>query len=373
MSPTTVVTFGGPSPEHDISILTGLQCERLLRSAGADVKSVYWSRSGEWFLVPADTEARDYVDGPPRQSAPAELRLGAAPGWYVKRGLRTAPIDVDVVLNCFHGGFGENGGAQSLFEMMGLPFTGSPRSASALGMDKYAFTTVIDSVGLPHLPRELLEEGIKPSFDGPYIVKPRFGGSSIGIVVVDNLDAALAIRSTSPHLRDGAVVEPYRPDLYDLNIGVRNHPEFATSLIERPLRGGSTEIYSYAEKYLQGAGLESSPRELPAALPDGVAEEIQDAARRVCEAVGVAGVARIDFLSDGEKVYVNEINTIPGAMALYLWAEDTDAAEVLRSMLTEAMERRTAGVSASSDGSALLAAGGISGKLARLQAGPGSS
>ena len=104
-------------------------------------------------------------------------------------------------------------------------------------------------------------------FDGPYIVKPRFGGSSIGIDVVADLAVARARLGANTHLATGAVLEPYRPDLHDLQIAVRTLARARQlSAIERPLRsaGASGEILGYADKYVGGEGMASAPRELPA-------------------------------------------------------------------------------------------------------------
>jgi D-alanine-D-alanine ligase len=251
MPELVTVLFGGPSPEHDVSILTGLQAERVLSRAGTQVQCIYWARGGQWYLVPANTEARDYLAGAPDKSTALTVSLGANPGVSMKQGLRTKSLDLGTVLNCLHGGAGEGGGAQALFDLLGVPSTGGTMAAAALGMDKLAFGAVMTGAGLPSLTREHLGD-VPPTFDGPYIVKPRFGGSSIGIEVVPDHQTALSLLKVSPHLRSGAVVEPYRNDLFDLNISVRTFPEFATSLIERPLRPGDG-IYSFTEKYIQTA------------------------------------------------------------------------------------------------------------------------
>ncbi len=107
----------------------------------------------------------------------------------------------------------------------------------------------------------------RPAFAGPYIVKPRFGGSSIGIEITDDLSAVGALVRTSPHYRSGAVIEPYLADAVDLNISVLTHPALRLSAIERPLRGDA-RIYSYADKYLGGEGMASAKRELPASVPE---------------------------------------------------------------------------------------------------------
>lgn len=369
------VVFGGPSPEHEISILTGLQSERVLTRAGEHVTPLYWAPTGGWFVVPLGTEARDYLEGVPSGSKPVEIRLGADPGIFVKGRLRSERLEIDAALSSLHGGLGEGGGFAGLFALLGIPATGSSVYASALGMDKLAFGGVMAASGIPSLPRVALGADVEPGFPGPYIVKPRFGGSSIGIEIVDDLAAARVVARTSAHLRAGAVLEPFRRDLVDLNISFRTAPKLEVSDLERPLRGADGGVYSYAEKYLAGqageqAGLSTAPREMPAQVPDSVTELAGELARRVAVATRLTGVVRVDFLYDpeGHDLYVNEVNSVPGAMALYLWASKHAAADVLRDALVEA---RDAGVptvaSGFGSGAALRAAGGITGKLVGLE------
>ena len=373
MSERWAVVFGGPSPEHEISILTGLQSERVLTRAGQQVVPLYWAPTGGWFVVPPGTEARDYLEGVPAGSKPVDIRLGADPGLFVKGRLRAERLWIDAALSCLHGGLGEGGGFVGLFALLGVPTTGSTVYASAVGMDKLAFGGLMLSAGIPSLPRVALEPDAEPTFPGPYIVKPRFGGSSIGIEIVDDIAAARAIARTSVHLRAGAVVEPFRRDLVDMNISFRTAPTLEVSDLERPLRTAEG-VYSYADKYLAGgtgeeAGLSSAPRELPAKVPDAVSQQAAELARRVAAVTLLTGIVRVDFLYDAarEELFVNEVNSVPGAMALYLWAPKRSAAEVLLAALVEA---RDAGVPAASSGfgsgAALRAAGGISGKLVGL-------
>ena len=145
-------------------------------------------------------------------------------------------------------------------------------------MDKLAFGGVMEAAGVPALKRTLLSADEKPPFDGPYIVKPRFGGSSIGIEVVEDWETAVALLATSPDLREGAVVEPNRPDLFDLNVSVRTAPTLAVSEIEKPLRPADGAIFSYAEKYLRPEGLSAAPREFPADISPELRATIQSLA-----------------------------------------------------------------------------------------------
>ena len=369
------VVFGGPSPEHEISILTGLQGERVLTRAGEHVIPLYWAPTGGWFQVPLGTEARDYLEGVPSGAKAVEIRLGADPGLFVKGRLRSERLEIDAALSSLHGGLGEGGGFAGLFALLGVPATGSSVYASALGMDKLAFGGVMAVAGIPSLPRVGLEADVEPPFAGPYIVKPRFGGSSIGIEIVDDVAAARAVARSSTHLRAGAVLEPFRRDLVDLNISFRTAPSLEVSDLERPLRAADGGVYSYAEKYLagqagEGAGLSTAPREMPAQVPDQVTALAGDLARRVAVATGLTGVVRVDFLYDPQThdLYVNEVNSVPGAMALYLWASKHPAAEVLRDALVEARDAGVASVASGfGSGAALRAAGGISGKLVGLE------
>ena len=118
-------------------------------------------------------------------------------------------------------------------------------------------------------------------FSAPFIVKPRYGGSSIGMEVVADLDSAKALFGSSPHLQRGAVLEPYRQDLFDLNVAVRTWPSLELSAVERPERTTvGAEILGYADKYVGAEGMASAPRELPASIPVDLRDRLSDVARR---------------------------------------------------------------------------------------------
>jgi D-alanine-D-alanine ligase len=365
------VVFGGPSPEHDVSILTGLQAARELAGAQRDVIGLYWTKTGDWYRVDSSLEAADFVDGVPRGAQPLQLVTGGEGSGFVAgagRLGRTRPLPLDAVVNCCHGGPGEDGTLQAALDLVGIAYSGPGVAGAALGMDKLAFAGVVAGAGLPALPRALLHgDGADVGFPGPYIVKPRFGGSSIGVEVVADLDTALARLGANAHLRAGAVVEPYRQDLFDLNVAARTWPQPALSAVERPLRStAAAEILGYADKYVGGEGMASAPRQLPAELAPPVAAAVRDAAWRVLALAAVRGVARIDFLSDGESLFVNEVNTIPGSLARYLWVDPPlPFIELLDGLIGEALSRPAAHHSAAgADGTVLRSAGGIAGKLA---------
>ena len=352
------VIFGGPSDEHDISILTGLQVTRAL----GDVHAVYWSKVGDWFEVDAGLEAADFADGVPRGSQ--GLTFVAVPG----QGLiaKRRRLDVDVAVIACHGGPGEDGTLQGLLDLAGLRYTGPGQAASALGMDKLAFGAAMSAAGLPTLPRALVTTGNEPapSFESPLIVKPRFGGSSIGIEIADDWETVLALKKTSSYFDQGAVVEPFWTGSRDLQVAVRTYPEWEMSAIEAPSRddGG---IYSYDQKYLAWGGEVSRGRELPAVLPPHLEREIGRLSLRVTEVAGIRGIARIDYLERDGEIVVNEVNTIPGSMAAYLWIEPPlSRPRLFADLVAEARLGPVRVFSvAGSNGTALRSAGTIASKL----------
>jgi D-alanine-D-alanine ligase len=354
-----LVLFGGPSPEHDVSVHTGLQAARTLGVSEA----LYWTRAGEFVVVDATLEGAAFADGVPRGAKPARITAGA--GITAKGGLGRDKTYDGVVVNCCHGGPGEDGTLQGLLDSAGVAYTGPSVAGAALGMDKLAFGAVCAAAGIPSLPRAALTETTKPDFDGPYIVKPRFGGSSIGIDEVADLDTAYARLRSNVHLAAGAVIEPLRPDSIDLNVAVRMHPTPQLSAIEKPTRG-ERGIYSYAEKYAGGQGSAQAPRELPAQIPGDVEARLRGYALDAAQLAAVRGVARIDFLLDGDELYLNEINTIPGSLSWHLWVDPVvPFATLLADMLAEAAARPTAVyTTAGADGSVLRNSASIASKLA---------
>jgi D-alanine-D-alanine ligase len=375
---TVAVIFGGPSPEHDVSVLTGLQAARALVTAGrAGVEAVYWTKGERFVAVEPTLEASAFLEGAPKGAR--ELRFVAQPGggfFLTKPGVLGAKerrLELDALVNCCHGGPGEDGTLQAALDLAGVAYTGPGAAAAALCMDKLAFGGVVQGAGLPALPRQLVVPGREaPNWDamgGAYIVKPRFGGSSIGIEVIEDwADVVRYAELGGPHTVRGVVAEPFRGDTHDVNVSVRAYPALALSLFDRPLRpAGAGPILSYSDKYLGGQGMVSAPRELPALLAPGMEKELRDAATTVAVLAGARGVWRIDFLvEDGGQWWVHEVNTIPGSLAKYLWSGEAAVAfpTLLADMIEEARRLPSAHWgSMGADGSALRSAAAIANKL----------
>ena len=364
------VLFGGVSPEHDISILTGLQAERGLTSAKHNVISIYWSKTNEFFLLKPGCEAHQFKDQIPTGAQRLTLSIGPDGGFFLpgKAFQKPRQIYFDAVLIALHGGPGEDGAIQSVFDLAGIKYTGPLASSAAVGMDKYAFSGLCSELGLPFLDRIVIDKNTtEVSFIGPYILKPRYGGSSIGIDVIADFPTAKARLNSNVHLKRGAILEKYRPDLFDIQIALKTFPNLSLSAIEKPIKSHSSgEILSYKDKYVAGVGMADAPRELPAILPDGLSKSIRSYAISLATALPVRGVARIDFLTDGDsEIYVNEINTIPGSLSKYLFIEPPISFEtLLDDLVNEAIHTSNFSPSTKgADGSALSSAGSIASKL----------
>jgi D-alanine-D-alanine ligase len=343
------------------------------------VEAIYWTKGERFAVVDPGLEAAAFLDGPPKGAR--ELRFVAQPGggfFLAKGGVlgggKERRLELDAVVNCCHGGPGEDGTLQAALDMAGIPYTGPSAAGAALGMDKLAFASVVGTAGLSTLPRKLVVPGLEaPSWggsSGPYIVKPRFGGSSIGIEVIDEwADVLRYVELGSPHVARGAIAEPYRERSYDVQVAVRTYPRTELSLFERSLRAdASSPILSYSDKYLGGEGMVSAPRELPAQLSPALEKELSGAALGVAALAGARGVWRIDFLieDDPEQWWVNEVNTVPGSLAKYLWTGSAAVAfpELLADMVEESKQRPSARWgSTGADGSALRSAASIASKL----------
>ena len=375
------VIFGGPSPEHDVSILTGLQVVKTLLGENVKLTSIYWSKAGDFYAAEPALEAKDFLSGIPEKAIPLQLRTGTEGGFFAKRGKITAkwePVEITALINCCHGGPGEDGTLQAILDMAHIGYTGPTASGAVLGMDKLAFEALMKSVGLPTVGRYAPEQlvGIEEltttanstvTMPPPYILKPRYGGSSIGIEIVNDLKTALSLISTGVHFRRGAVIETYRPDLFDLQIAVRSWPKLDCSVIEKPLKTARDKsILDYFDKYAPGVGMSQAPREIPAQIEEGLAFELREAALKVADVTGLRGVARIDFLSNGKDFFVNEINTIPGSLARHLFIESKiDFVSLLSDLAEEAIKKPSVTFSAAgADGLVLRDATSIASKLA---------
>jgi D-alanine-D-alanine ligase len=283
------VLAGGRSSEHEVSLRSAAAVAEGLRQAGHEVEWLKIERSGAWTN-----------GGLPLQLEPGGGLLGA-----------------DVVFPVLHGPFGEDGTVQGLLELLDVPYVGAGVLASSLCMDKIVFKEVLAAAGVPQVGYAAVREArwqtepaaVRRELAGlglPVFVKPARLGSSVGIVKVsepEELDAGL--ETAFGH--DGLViVEAFSPGMeVECSVMGLGTPEVSVPG-EIVLLG--SDWYDYEAKYKPG-GMELV---VPARLTEAVTEELRRLARETFVRVGCAGLARVDFFVEGDRVLVNELNTLPG-------------------------------------------------------------
>jgi D-alanine-D-alanine ligase len=327
--PPVVVLLGGPSAEHDVSVVSGTAIAASLVAEGLQVEQVLIDLDGRWWWLPAghrreDRPPSDY-DDPTGLGADGPVTVGAAIDQLAARQPRP------VVVIALHGPFGEDGTVQALLEAADLAYTGSGVLASALGMDKALFKRLCRGLGLPVVDwrevrqdrwhadpdavRAELEAFAAGSGDGRLMVKPARLGSSVGMTLVHR-PAELAAALDEAFRHDTlALAETYLSGARDLEVSVIGNDPAHIELFGPGEIVSGREFYDYAAKYTPGLS-ETSTR---AELTERQRATLLKIARDAYRAVGAEGFARIDFLLVGEAIYLSEINTIPGFTPISLF------------------------------------------------------
>ena len=330
---SVAVIFGGESVEREVSILTALEVMAYLRR-DYEVVPIYIDSRGWW----AD-KGIDKLDFFKRGTTPKTRVYMEGDSLYKKGAFGTLKLykQIDVVYLMTHGGSGENGDIQGLLNMHKVAFTSCDTLASAICMDKYLLKKCLKSIGVPTLPATLYEGGdiegfcteVERKYGYPVIVKPVTLGSSIGISVardrqslVEGIEGALLFDTR-------VMVEKYLEGKIELNQSAYMGDELRLSMIERPI--SKEGMLTFWDKY--GGDVKSmsgSMREMPANIDSKLATKINSLTTKVYKALDLKGIVRIDYLYTEEGgLYLNEINTIPGSMALYLYGDRETWSDIL--------------------------------------------
>ncbi len=348
------VVLGGPSAEHDVSIVSGSAIVDALIASGYPVETWCIDLDGDWWRLP-DGFRRD---GRPQAAYDDPGALGAAGPFDAGRALeRLAERETrPVVFLALHGPFGEDGTAQALCEAAGLAYTGSGVTASAVGMDKAVFKRLARGLGLPVTdwvevraarwaadPEGVLAEleaFAAGGADTRLMVKPARLGSSVGMTLAHVAAERAGALEEALRFDDLALVERYLAGARDLEVSVLgNEPDEIELYGPGEIRSGH-EFYDYAAKYTAGVSETTLTAEVTAIQRAAMLKLARDAYR----AVGAEGFARIDFLLAGEILVVSEINTIPGFTPISLFpalcaAGGYDFAAVCRRVVDLALAR----------------------------------
>ncbi len=337
--------FGGRSVEHEVSVISGIQAYMAIDKERYDITPVYLTKNNEMYVGEDIGKIESYRDIPALLNRSSRvIMINEGDGVYMtshKSGLLSKKINipVDLAFPIVHGTNVEDGALQGFFKTLGLPFVGCDVIASAVGMDKYVQKCVLKENGIPVLDSciytmsdyekmdELLND-IEAKIGYPAIIKPFNTGSSVGISIAkDRSELTKSVDEAYSYARK-IIAEHAITKLREINCAVLgDENEAEASEIEEPLH--SKDILSYEDKYCSGGGKKTGgskgmagvSRKIPAEVSPEMREEIRSLAVKAFQKLGCNGVARIDFMIDEEngKLYYNEINTIPGSLAFYLW------------------------------------------------------
>jgi len=374
MKYNVAVFFGGVSCEHEISILSANQAIEAIDKEKYDVTPIYISKNSDMYMGDELFDLRNYADLDKLTSQIDKVCLYKDNNAvYVKpiKGLFKKSKKIDVAFLVMHGTNGEDGSLQGLMEMLKLPYTSSDVLGSAIGQDKAIMKEIFKAEDIPmvdyfwfyaHEFDNHKDEYIKKAkkIGYPLIVKPANLGSSVGIEIIhDEKEFVSKIKEASKY-DFKLVVEKMVKNLKEVNISVMGSIyEAKVSEIEEVLK--NDELLSYKDKYLGGSktskgakcvktpvkgskGMASTSRKVPADISKIQRKQIEDNALKVFRVLNASGVVRIDFMIDSKthKVYVNEINSIPGSLAFYLWKEKgVNFSEECDTLITNAIKRFT--------------------------------
>lgn len=343
MKTRVAMMFGGKSVEHEVSVISGIQAYMSMDTDKYDVIPVYMTKNNEMYIGDSigDIESYKNIDELLKKSQrvimineDGRVKLVQYP---VKKLGKNVEVGIDVAFPVVHGTNVEDGGFQGYLKTMGIPFVGCDVTASAIGMDKYITKLVLKESNVPVLDAclytlsdyadmESMMNDIENVFGYPVIVKPVNLGSSVGISVAKSrVELANSVDDAFRYATK-VLVEHAITNLREINCSVLGDENDAiASECEEPLH--TKDILSYEDKYVSNAkgsgskGMASVSRRIPAELTPEKREEVRELAVRSFKALGCNGVSRIDFMidADTDKLYFNEINTIPGSLAFYLW------------------------------------------------------
>ena len=343
------VFFGGRSTEHEISVISASQAMHAINRDKYDVTPIYISKQGKWYTGDALFDVANYRD---INSLLAKCREVYMRPIYDDYNLYNAKkpffgsdvlTRLDVVIPVLHGSNVEDGIFEGVLQTIGIPYAGCDVLASANGMDKITMKMILQACDIPVVDyvwftdkqwfakRDELIAQIENKLGYPVIVKPANLGSSVGIGCAHNREELIDKVDAAEQYSTRLIVEYMVKDLQEINCSVIGDcNEYRMSVLEQPLT--SQDILTYTDKYMGGTkgakGMAASQKKFPADLPDAETKRIQFLAGETFRALSCHGVSRVDVMIEGKserdasgcrKIFVNEINTIPGSLSFYLW------------------------------------------------------
>ena len=363
------VFFGGESVEHEVSIISAHQAIEALDKNKYNVIPVYVSKERKLYVSDLLMDMSNYKDLKHLISQCTQVSIASEDNRVVIRPVKPSLFGpkelgtIDVAIPVMHGTNGEDGTIQGFFEMLKVPYAGCDLYGAAIGQDKVLQKNVLSDNNLPITnwfwvygsemdthQNEILDKVHRLIY--PVIIKPARTGSSVGISIAHNDEEYLACFDEARQYDEKIITEKVVKPMREINCSVVGDSySCVASVLEEVSSVSQDELLSFSDKYLGGGkssktqgskGMASTARIVPAPLTDEQTRLVQQLAKETFRVLGTSGVCRIDFLMDADtkKVYVNEINTIPGSLAFYLWqAAGVSFSELMDKLVELALDR----------------------------------
>ena len=321
MKTNVAVFFGGRSVEHEISCITGVLTLNSVDKSLYNVIPIYIDGDGQWWTGQQLFDI-DFLKNPKFKKLKLVTFVAGQNALYeVKNKKLKVLFNISVAINCIHGERGEDGCLYGFAKMCKIPIVGSPLFASSLSMSKSYTKIVLKGLKVKTLPYFVATEkdiakDLATSITFPVIVKPDNGGSSIGITTAKNVNELQHALLCALRYSKRAIIEPKLGDFTEINCacyGARG--ETVVSECERPVSRG--EWLTFNDKYKNGE------RVFPADIDKNLSNKIKTITKTVYEKLGFSGVIRVDYIVANGVIYLNEINSIPGSLAYYLFCKTT--------------------------------------------------
>lgn len=336
---SVAVFFGGKSVEHDISILSGVMVLNSIDKTKFNPIPVYIDKSGEWFTDPKLFDLDEYKKLETKKLKSVCIVQGQNILYQVKNKKLKKIDNIFCAVNCLHGERGEDGCLAGLLKMSDIPLTSSDLLPSAISMDKSFSKIALKGIGVPTLKSITVNsikevEKVLKTFEFPLIVKPNLLGSSIGITKATDKESLLFGISNALKYGESAIIEQFLSDFIEINCAVYRDENGIVNVseCERPI--ARDKILSFGDKYQDGK------REFPAKIDSGLAVKIKKLSKKVYQSLNFDGVIRIDFFIFDNKVFVNEINSVPGSLSYYLFYDTMKGFSKMLNSLIMASNRK---------------------------------
>lgn len=362
------VFFGGESVEHEVSVISAHQAIEALDKEKYNVIPVYISKDRRLYTSDLLLDIKNYTDLKKLTEQCTQISIARIDDRAVIQPVKTKMFGpkelgtIDIAIPVMHGTNGEDGTIQGYLEMLKIPYAGCDVYGAAVGQDKVMQKNILNDNDLPITNwfwcygteiddnrDDVLARVHRLIY--PVILKPARTGSSVGISIAHNDEEYIECFENARQYDEKVITEKVIRPMREINCSVFGDSVQCMASTLEEVGTNTGELLDFQDKYMGGSkgtkggaskGMASTKRIVPAPLSEAQTEQIQTIAKKVFKVLGSSGVCRIDFLMDAEtkRVYVNEINTIPGSLAFYLWeASGVSFSELMDRLVQQARDR----------------------------------